>query len=368
MRTAALRAVKPFSSRKYSCVRWRIPENSALRQVLPYEIAEFIRPDIPALVLAPMDGITDAPMRALQGALGGFSYAVTEFLRVSVSSLPASVFRKAAPELSNNGFTPTGLPVQIQILGGDPGRMALSAQAAVRAGAGGIDINFGCPAPTVNRHDGGASLLREPCRIREIVAAVRDAVPLEIPVSAKLRLGWNSIDAIHENAAMAAEGGASWLTIHARTKLQGYAPPVYWKPIGQVRRNLNIPIVANGDIWSIADFRQCQDETGCIHFMIGRSALACPGLPLQIAAELGLGESRPAKDWDELLHGLVEWSTYYGQTSPKYTVRRLKQWLKLASNFGDFPYFDAVKESETPEELFQRLASASSVDRLLERA
>lgn len=315
-----------------------------------------------------MDGITDAPMRALQGALGGFSYAVTEFLRVSVSPLPASVFRKAAPELCNNGLTPTGLPVQIQILGGDPGRMALSAQAAVRAGAEAIDINFGCPAPTVNRHDGGASLLREPCRIREIVSAVRGAVPTEIPVSAKLRLGWDSIDAVHENAAMAAEGGASWLTIHARTKLQGYAPPVYWKPIGHVREALSIPIIANGDIWSMDDFRQCQDETGCSHFMIGRSALACPSLPLQIAAELGLGEARPAKGWEELLTGLIEWSAFYGQSSPKYTVRRLKQWLKLASNFGDFPHFDAVKESETTEELFDRLRGATLVDRLAKRA
>ncbi len=297
-------------------------------------------------------------MRALQGALGGFSYAVTEFLRVSVSPLPASVFRRAAPELCHGGLTPTGLPVQVQILGGDPGRMAVSALAAVKAGAKAIDINFGCPAPTVNRHDGGASLLREPCRIREIVSEVRSAVPLEVPVSAKLRLGWDSIDAIHENAAMAAEGGASWLTIHARTKSQGYAPPVYWKPIGQVRSRLGIPVIANGDIWSMDDFRKCRDETGCIHFMIGRSALACPSLPCQIACKLGVGEPGRTPEWGPLLRGLVEWSEYYGQGSPKYTVRRLKQWLSLAAKFGDFPYFDSIKKAETTEELFELLQHA----------
>src|SRR5207248_8564004 len=98
-------------------------------------------------------------------------------------------------------------------------------------------LNFGCPAKTVNRHDGGATLLKYPQRIRDIVRAVRAAVPGHVPVSAKMRLGWDSIDPIEENAAMAAEGGASWLTIHGRTRLAGYAPPIFWRPIGRVRES-----------------------------------------------------------------------------------------------------------------------------------
>ena len=170
---------------------------------------------LPALVLAPMDGVTDPTMRAFMGRLGAFSYAVSEFVRVSADPLPAKVFRREVPELLNGGRTLTGMPVQVQILGGDPEKMALSARAAYAAGATAIDLNFGCPAPTVNRNDGGASLLRAPCRIRDIVRAVRDALPPEVPVSAKLRLGWDTIDAIRETSAMAAEGGAAWLTIHA---------------------------------------------------------------------------------------------------------------------------------------------------------
>lgn len=315
----------------------------------------------PSLALAPMDGITDAPMRALQGATGAFSYAVSEFIRVSIEVIPAKVFRREAPELEHGAMTPTGMPVQIQLLGGDPERMAKSAVIACKAGATAIDLNFGCPAPVVNRHDGGASLLRQPCRIREIVAAVRASVPHEIPVSAKLRLGWDSIDAIYENAAMAAEGGASWLTIHARTRVQGYTPPVYWQPIGRVRTALSIPVVANGDIWNIEDFRRCQDETECCHFMIGRSALANPALPFQIAAELGIGNCEaPARiDWIPLLQGLLQWNAFYADRAPVRPVMRLKQWLKLASSFGDFPHFDRVKESQSVEELFSRLAEAA---------
>src|SRR4051812_41578163 len=151
----------------------------------------WITPHRPALVLAPMEGVTDAPMRALQGEDGAFTHAVSEFLRVSQAVSPAKVFFHHVPELRNGCRTITGLPVQVQLLGGDPDLMAAAAVKAVECGATAIDINFGCPAPTVNRHDGGATLLKYPLRLRGIVAAVRAAVPQPIPVSAKLRLGWD---------------------------------------------------------------------------------------------------------------------------------------------------------------------------------
>lgn len=322
----------------------------------------WVRAGEPALVLAPMDGVTDATMRALQGEVGAFSYAVTEFLRVSVSPLPVKVFRRDVPELLNGGRTPSGLPVQIQLLGGDPDRMAISAIHAVRAGATAIDINFGCPAPIVNRHDGGASLLREPCRLRSVVEAVRAAVPSPIPVSAKLRLGWDSIDAIHTTAEMAVQGGAAWLTIHARTKSQGYAPPVYWPKIDEVRRAVGVPVVANGDIWSREDFLRCQEETGCVHFMIGRGALATPGLSHEIAHELGLIQRVPNPPrWSELFRRLVELTGPPEPGKPEVALLQIKQWMKLGHRFGEFPYFDALKTAPTLAEFFCELDRLESV-------
>jgi len=312
-------------------------------------------PNTPALILAPMDGITDAPMRALQGSFGSFSFAVTEFLRVSAHPIPRKVFKRDIPELSNGSKTSTDLPVQVQLLGGDPGRMASSAYAAVLAGARGIDINFGCPAPTVNRHDGGASLLNYPHRIREIVSAVRDAVPDGIPVSAKLRLGWDDVDSIYRNAAMAAEGGASWLTIHARTRTQGYRPPVYWRPIGRARASLGLPVVANGDIWTLQDFCRCRDETGCIHFMLGRGALADPGLSHAIATGLGIAKSpMPETNWLRLFTGLAE-----AIGEPKLALCRIKQWAKIAHLYGWFPAFDAIKLAQSVPETLACLQAAS---------
>jgi tRNA-dihydrouridine synthase C len=306
-----------------------------------------IVPHQPALVFAPMDGITDAPMRALMGEVGGFDYCVTEFVRVSGDVLPPKVFRRDIPELSSDCLTTTGLPVQLQILGGDPERLAMSALNAVRAGALSIDINFGCPAPTVNRNDGGASILRDPPRLREIVRAVRAAVPAELPVSAKLRLGWESIDEIHLNADMAAEGGASWITIHARTRMQSYRPPVYWPHIGVVRNRLGIPVVANGDIWTLDDFRRCREETGCEHFMLGRAAMVRPYLVAQVCTELGkVASPRVDMAWLPLFRRFAE---LRGDGSNR-TLFRLKQWAKMASLYGEFPWFEQVKTASTADE------------------
>ncbi len=311
-----------------------------------------------------MQGLTDAPMRAYQSESGAFTFAVSEFLRVSGDVPGAKLFFRHVPELHNKGRTPAGLPVQVQLLGGDPGRMAQSAAVAVEAGACAIDINFGCPAPTVNRHDGGAALLRFPARIEAIVAAVRGAVPLEVPVSAKLRLGWDTADAIFENAERAAAGGASWITIHGRTKLQGYAPPADWVRIGIVRERLNIPVVANGDLWSVEDFRRCRDQTGCLHFMLGRGALANPTLPQKIACEMGIAvKPCPANttepiDWVPHLKRLIaltaqiEGKMLTDKRTDHFVVCRLKQWLNLAAKQGYFMEFETVKRLETTGELF----------------
>ncbi len=308
-----------------------------------------IDPAHPALVLAPMEGITDAPMRALQGESGAFTYAVSEFLRISQEIPPRRVFLRHVPELEYGSRTPSGMPVHVQLLGGDPERMALAAERACQAGAIAIDLNFGCPARTVNRHDGGATLLKSPQRIRTIVSAVRASVPTSVPVSAKLRLGWDDMKAIHSNAESAAEGGASWITIHGRTKEQGYRPPAYWGPIGEVRRRIGIPVVANGDIWTIEDFLRCRDETGCQHFMIGRGALADPWLPLRIAHELGiLTDFQPQpmaslEAWMPWLRRFRYWSEHFPTRSPEYLLPRVKQWLRLAHSRGTITWFDRIK-------------------------
>ncbi|MFN0074601.1 MAG: tRNA dihydrouridine synthase [Chloroflexota bacterium] len=364
---------------QYPLLRW-MHHHVTLPLVNTLKAFPELRSGHPAVILAPMQGVTDRSMRELMGEWGGFTFCVSEYVRVSEHVLPRKVFYAQIPEVLNpECVTPSGLPVSVQLLGGDPERMALTAAVAAEAGARSIDINFGCPAPTVNRHDGGASLLRYPARIRDIVAAVRQAVPAHIPVSAKLRLGWDSRDPIHENAEMAAQGGASWITIHARTRVQGYAPPVFWEAIGAVNRELPIPVVANGDIWTIDDLRRCQDETACEHFMLGRGALADPWLPHRIAAELGIATPRELQlangptehtlpEWLPLLRRFTEigFRAYAGQYTPsavsRYTAMRIKQWLRVASARHPSPWLALIKLAQSTEDVLDILEQSCATE------
>jgi len=327
-----------------------------------------IEAGVPALVLAPMEGVTDGPMRALMSEIGGFSFCVTEFVRVAQTIPGPRVFRDHIPEITDGFRTRAGLPVQVQLLGGDPDRLAQAARVAVQAGAQALDLNFGCPARTVNRHDGGALLLQHPDRIRAIVSAVRAALPGEVPVSAKLRLGWDNASAIHVNAERAAEGGAAWLTIHARTKCQGYRPPAYWKPIGEVRQRLGIPIVANGEIWTVADIRRCRDETGCQHFMLGRGALASPTLARAAARELGIRGAAPTRtfgrtpaEWLPLLRRFIDISAAVVD-SPAYTAARIKQWLRMANHDGGMAWADSLMRRQSLQGLLDHLGALAATD------
>ncbi|RZA08434.1 MAG: tRNA-dihydrouridine synthase family protein [Proteobacteria bacterium] len=314
-----------------------------------------IRHGRPALVLAPMEGVTDAPMRALLTELPGFTHCVTEFLRISQQALPLKCYPRHAGELKTNSRTGAGVPVIFQLLGGNAERLALSAKFACEAGAQGIDLNFGCPAPTVNNHDGGAAILRCPERVEEIVKAVREAVPAHLPVSAKLRLGWDDPNAIFENAARAERGGASWITIHGRTKTQGYRPPAYWEPIAAVARQVSIPVIANGEIWDLDDFKRCRDITRGEHFMIGRGALANPHLAAQIAAELGIPTAKGVspfpteQEWRDLLSRFVEISAPLSD-NPNYCLRRVKQWMRYVDSRKPFQDFQELKRMERIED------------------
>lgn len=324
----------------------------------------------PALALAPMDGVTDFLMRELISRHAPVSYCVTEFIRVSGEVPPHRTFLKDVPELKAGSVTSNGTPVQLQLLGGHPGRLAEAALRAVELGATAIDLNFGCPAPTVNRHDGGATILRTPSRVEEIVRAVREALPPQVPVSAKLRLGWDDPKAIFENASRAERGGASWITIHGRTKFQGYTPPAYWEPIGEVRRNSSVPVVANGEIWDVGDLKRCRDETGCEHFMVGRGVLADPGLLKTLAQELELPTSEfhlaSIKDepnvWAGLMQELVEMSVE-ARESERRTLSRMKQWLSYSHKRGSVSWFDNVKRCDTVCEFLDVVRKSGSQSR-----
>jgi tRNA-dihydrouridine synthase C len=142
------------------------------------------------ILLAPMEGLLDFVLRDILTRVGGIDRCVSEFIRITDQLLPERVFTRIVPELHNGGRTFAGVPVRAQLLGSDPACMADNAARLASLGPAGIDLNFGCPANVVNRHGGGAALLKEPETIHAIVTAVRRAVPAHMPVSAKMRLGY----------------------------------------------------------------------------------------------------------------------------------------------------------------------------------
>ncbi len=279
------------------------------------------------IYLAPMEGVVDHQLRELLTSIGGIDACVTEFIRVTSHSLPPKVFHRYSPELANNSQTRSGTPVHLQLLGGEPEPMALNAAKAARLGAPSIDLNFGCPAKSVNKNDGGACLLREPERVYAITQAVRRAVPAPIPVTAKIRLGYEDRSRYLDNAQAVAEAGANHLVVHARSKVDGYKPPAYWEYIAAIREAIEIPVMANGEIWNLDDYRRCRDISGCDDVMLGRGLLACPDLALQIKA-WAAGHNYQPLAWQSICQRLYDFYLQTRELYPqKFLGNRVKQWL-----------------------------------------
>lgn len=280
------------------------------------------------ILLAPMEGLLDFVLRDILTRAGGIDRCVSEFIRITDQLLPERVFTRIVPELQHGGRTPSGVPVRPQLLGSDPACMADNAARLAGLGPHGIDLNFGCPAKVINRHGGGAILLDHPDTLHAIVAAVRRAVPAGMPVSAKMRLGVQDDGRAVECAQALVAGGASELVVHARTKVQAYRPPAYWERITDIRAAVSVPVVANGEIWTVDDARRCREASGCTTLMLGRGAVADPGLALAIRAQAGVGAD--SISWPQLQPLLVAfWHIVCGQLETRARAGRLKQWLNF---------------------------------------
>ncbi len=282
------------------------------------------------IYLAPMEGLLDFVLRDVLTRVGGIDYCVSEFIRVTDTLLPERVFVRAIPELLSGGRTLSGVPVRAQLLGSDPVCLAENAARLAALGPDAIDLNFGCPAKVVNRHGGGAALLDRPELLQVIVAAVRRAVPAQMAVTAKMRLGVNDASRALECALALQSGGASELVVHARTRADAYRPPAYWDRIAVIRQALHIPVVANGEIWSVDDALRCRAASGCDDLMLGRGIVSHPGLALAIHAAVAQGPAPAALSWQTLLALIADfWRQVCARLEPRQWAGRLKQWLNF---------------------------------------
>jgi tRNA-dihydrouridine synthase C len=265
-----------------------------------------------------MEGVGDVAFRKAMASIGGFDEAVRDFLRVPRNAHVKSL----AKGYETDELAP--IPLAAQLMGSEPDLMAEMAQEIHRRGAKRIDVNCGCPSNQVTGRGAGSSLLKDPSILLEVAEAVVKAVP--IPVTVKMRSGYEDTSLFKENILAAQESGVRYITIHPRTKADGYGPPAKWEYIAEAKALLKIPVVGNGDILTVKDALAMLEQTRCDGLMIGRGSIMNPFLFHQIKAHFSGIPYAPK--WEDLIR---YFDVYRAATPSDFSMRlqvnKLKQLL-----------------------------------------
>jgi len=327
----------------------------------------------PGALLAPMEAVTDLAFRTVCEELGAI-LTFTEFLSAEALTRGA---RKAVdrmwPSLDGRRFA-------VQIFGREPDALARAAEMAVAVGASIVDINMGCPAKKVTAGLCGSALMREPELAAGLVAAVRKTVPAAIPVTVKHRTGWDesTINA-PEFARRLVDAGAAMITVHGRTRAQGFSGEARHAPIAAVRAALpaTIPVIGNGDVKDVAGFERMRAATGCDAVMVGRGAMGNPWFFRSLAA-VSRGEPDPGPPTlDERRRVWRRHAALTQEHAPeKMRVHELRKTLAWYSRglFGgsqlrqrSFTTTDTGALQEMTEAFFDSLAALEATGRLVMR-
>jgi tRNA-dihydrouridine synthase B len=282
-----------------------------------------------ALFVAPMAGVTDRPFRKLCKRLGA-GYAVSEMVTSRPDLQDSLKTSRRADHTGEPG------PIAVQIAGTDPAMMADAARYNIDRGAQIIDINMGCPAKKVcNKWAGSALMQDEALALKIVEAVVAAAAPQGVPVTLKMRTGWCSTGRNAPAIALAAEGaGVQMLTVHGRTREQGYSGLAEHETVARIKRQVKIPVVANGDIDSPQKAAQVLAQTGADALMIGRAAQGRPWIFREIAHYLATGQTLPPPDLREvkawLLEHLQDHYHLYGEHTGVRSARKHLGWYAQA--------------------------------------
>lgn len=301
----------------------------------------------PYLQLAPMEGVGDACFRKAIASIGGFDEAVRDFLRVPTNAHVKSLSKVYGP----NELSP--IPLAAQIMGSDTTLMAAMAQELELRGAPRIDVNCGCPSNTVTGKGAGSSLLKNPNTLHDVAKSVVDAVSISVTI--KMRSGYEDSTLFKENLLAAEESGVHYITLHPRTKVDGYGPPAKWDLIAEAKSLLKIPVVGNGDILTVADALTMLQTTKCDGLMIGRGSVINPFIFHQIRAHFAKEQFIPTCE------KMMEYFDVYlksrsSDTPMRTCVNKLKQLLGfLFKNPKLLEYRQQILNSkhEDPDSLLQ---------------
>lgn len=312
------------------------------------------RPDSnerPRLFLAPMEGLGDSCFRQAISQVGGFDEATTDFLRIPQNAHVKSLIKQYDPyELGS-------LPIACQIMGQDPDRLALATLYLGIKGAPRVDLNCGCPSNTVVGRKAGSSLLRDPDQLYHILR--RMTAVAKVPVSVKIRSGYEDTLLFEEILLAIEDAKVSFVTIHPRTKQQGYKGSADWELIAKAKQHLRIPVIGNGDILSVEDGLRLLKLSACDGLMIGRGAVMKPWIFNEFRAHFsGSPKPNPLQQTLKFLHHykkIMEQSEIPG----KNQINKFKQCLHYL--FQNNLYMLNLKKKllqdapKNPQEFYQEL-------------
>ncbi len=313
----------------------------------------------PALLLAPMSGVTDSAFRRIVRRSSGSAVGLmlTEFISVE------ALTRDDEKSFRMMRFRPEERPISIQIFGADAHRMSRAAAVVEEAGADVLDINCGCPVPKVVKRGGGCELMRQPDRLFSILSAVKREV--SIPVTLKMRSGWDetSQNAV-EVARVAEAAGLSMVTVHGRTRVQLYTGRADWSVIRSVQDAVSIPVAGSGDVTTAAECLEREREYRPDAVMIGRGALANPWIFRQVE-ELRRGDAPHRPSLEERIETMFTYCAYLEEDySPPIVAARLRQFTGRVTKGlpSGAALRSAISEARTKEailDLLGRFAAAT---------
>jgi tRNA-dihydrouridine synthase C len=308
----------------------------------------FLPTERPALVLAPMQAVTDLPFMRVLARRGAPDWFVTEYFRVHPDSVADRYILRSITE------NRTGRPVFAQMIGSDVPSLIRTAKQLAELPIAGIDLNLGCPAPIVCRKNAGGGLLRQPEHVERLLGALREAVDGIFTV--KTRVGFESEREFPGLLEIFRRHGIDGLTIHGRTVAERYQTPVHEDCVRLAVETMDCPVIANGNVVDVATGRAYHDATKAAGLMVGRGAIRNPWIFQQLAAGF-LGTPGPKPTHRELLDYITDlYQEIAAETKrflPEPHVQRMKKTLAYISHgLADGAFEHEMRRARTPEDFF----------------
>ncbi|MDP4778723.1 MAG: tRNA-dihydrouridine synthase family protein [Akkermansiaceae bacterium] len=306
---------------------------------------DLLPPNRPALVLAPMQDVTDLPFMRVLARRSRPDWFVTEYFRVHPDSRLNTYILRSISE------NPTGIPIFAQMIGRDIPNLVRTAKELSQYPIAGIDLNLGCPAPVVCRKDAGGGLLRSPEKVGEILAALRDAIPGRFTV--KTRLGYDAPEEFPDLLEVFRSHGIDGLTIHGRTVVDRYRTPVRPDWVKLAVDTMPCPVIANGNVVDASTALAFHQKTGAAGLMVGRGAIRNPWIFSQIREGLE-GKAASPRTRRDLLDYINELSEELAAEHPAFDpllhVQRMKKTLVYICEGLDADFERAIRRMKTPAE------------------